>query len=103
MAAGGPLRCVGDTLRSSASEPTGHPASDALPCIVLQHLRVRQKEKKKNRNVKSIKGVKLFHNFWKLKAVVLINSPFGFIIIIAPPFVTSLFLEAFYRRKLHLI
>lgn len=44
VAAGGPLRCVGDTVRSSASEPTGYPAGDALPSVLLQHLRVRQKK-----------------------------------------------------------
>lgn len=43
LAAGGPLRRVGDTLRSSASEPAGHPAGDAVPSVLLQHLRARQK------------------------------------------------------------
>lgn len=49
LAASGPLRRVGDTLRSSASEPAGHPAGDAVPSVLLQHLRVRQKERSRVR------------------------------------------------------
>lgn len=106
MAAGGPLRRVGDTLRSPASEPTGDPAGDAVPSVLLQHLQGRQK--KKMLPCDSVKAATLPPNVWKdidgINLVLLMNSPLGlFIIHHYARFATSLFLEAFSRTKLHFI
>lgn len=97
LAAGGPLRRVGDTLRSSASEPAGHPAGDAVPSVLLQHLRVRQK----NAPVLQWRqrSAQLSPNVWKIIAGT--NSALrAFIIYYHSLFATSFFLEASSRTEL---
>lgn len=103
LAAGGPLRRVGDTLRSSASDPAGHPAGDAAPSVLLQHLRVRQK----NTPVLQWRqrSAQLSPNVWKIRAgtnsAVLIYSALrAFIIYYHSLFATSFFLEASSRTEL---